>query len=100
MVIFSCSCGIVSGPSIVGHVAAFYDWLAEEHPEVKRIVVVALDDPLMVAFADAFVGINCLLMWPTAILEVVGEREYQLLEYYTPEQAEAIAAEAWTATMP
>jgi ABC-type branched-subunit amino acid transport system substrate-binding protein len=47
-----------------------------------------------------FVGTNCLLMWPVAIWEVVGEREYELLEYYTPEEAEAIAVEAWTATMP
>ena len=49
---------------------------------------------------EAFVGTNCLLMWPVAIWEVVGEREYELLEYYTPEEAEAIAVEAWTATMP
>jgi hypothetical protein len=257
---------IQSGPSVFTHVAAFYDWLAEEHPEVKRIVVVASDDPLTIAFAEAFesnmheyfgfereivwsalgaepmpvatnvmtvdpdlviastqvvdimwdmgyeglsaingaimtesyledagwddckglllffpecfgaeevwpeavafareykarydvemqtvafwgvivqeamtaalqaagtvddtekimetvhsrtildsmigpvyyggeafVGVNCLLMWPTAIWEVVGEREYELLDYYTPEEGEAIAAEAWTATMP
>jgi len=257
---------IQSGPSIITHVAAFYDWLAEEHPEVKRIVVVASDDPLTIAFAEAFesnmheyfgfeldiirtplgadaypvatnvmmldpdlviasvsyldvvwdmgyeglsavnngvmtesyleqagwddckglllffpecfgaeevwpeavafarefedrydvemqtvafwgvvvqeamtaalqqagtvddtakimetvhsrtildsmvgpvyyggeafVGVNCLLMWPTGIWEIVGEREYELLDYYTPEEAEAIAAEAWTATMP
>ena len=49
---------------------------------------------------EAFVGVNCLAMWPVAIWEVVGEREYQLLDYYTSEEAEAIAAEAWTATMP
>jgi len=49
---------------------------------------------------EAFVGVNCLLMVPVAIWEVVGEREYELLAYYTPEQAEAIAVEAWTATMP
>jgi ABC-type branched-subunit amino acid transport system substrate-binding protein len=49
---------------------------------------------------EAFVGVNCLVMYPVAILEVVGEREYGLLEYYTPEEAEAIAVEAWTATMP
>ena len=49
---------------------------------------------------EAFVGVNCLLMWPVAICEVVGEREYQLLDYYTPEEAEAIAVEAWSATMP
>jgi ABC-type branched-subunit amino acid transport system substrate-binding protein len=48
---------------------------------------------------EAFVGTNCLLMWPVAIWEVVGEREYELLHYYTPEEAEAIAVEAWTATM-
>jgi hypothetical protein len=48
---------------------------------------------------EAFVGVNCLLMWPTAIWEIVGEREYELLDYYTPEEGEAIAAEAWTATM-
>ena len=47
-----------------------------------------------------FVGTDCLLMWPVAIWEVVGEREYRLLDYYTPEEAEAIAVEAWTATMP
>ena len=49
---------------------------------------------------EDFVGTNCLLMWPVAIREVVGEREYRLLDYYTPEEAEAIAVEAWTATMP
>jgi ABC-type branched-subunit amino acid transport system substrate-binding protein len=49
---------------------------------------------------EDFVGTNCLLMWPVAIWEVVGEREYELLDYYTPEEAEAIAVEAWTATMP
>jgi len=49
---------------------------------------------------EGLVGVNCLLMWPVAIWEVVGESEYELLEYYTPEEAEAIAAEAWTATMP
>jgi ABC-type branched-subunit amino acid transport system substrate-binding protein len=48
---------------------------------------------------EAFVGTNCLLMWPVAIWEVVGEREYELLHYYTPEEAEAIAVEAWTATI-
>jgi len=47
-----------------------------------------------------FVGVNCLLMWPIAIWEVVGEREYELKAYYTPEEAEAIGVEAWTATMP
>ena len=49
---------------------------------------------------EAFVGTNCLLMWPVAVWEVVGEREYELLKYYTPEEAEAIAIEVWTATMP
>jgi len=49
---------------------------------------------------EAFVGINCLLMVPVAIWEVVGAYEYELLEYYTPEEAEAITVEAWTATMP
>jgi hypothetical protein len=49
---------------------------------------------------EDFVGTNCLLMLPVAIREVVGEREYELLDYYTPEEAEAIAVEAWTATMP
>jgi ABC-type branched-subunit amino acid transport system substrate-binding protein len=49
---------------------------------------------------EDFVGINCILMSPVAIWEVAGEREYELLEYYTPEEAEAIAVEAWTATMP
>jgi hypothetical protein len=49
---------------------------------------------------EAFVGVNCLLMWPVAIWEVVGEREYRLLDYSTPEEAEAIAEEVWTATMP
>jgi ABC-type branched-subunit amino acid transport system substrate-binding protein len=49
---------------------------------------------------EDFVGINCILMTPVAIWEVAGEREYELLEYYTPEEAEAIAVEAWTATMP
>ena len=49
---------------------------------------------------EDFVGVNCLLMEPVAIWEVVGEREYELLDYYTPEEAEAIAVEAWTATMP
>ena len=49
---------------------------------------------------EAFVGLNCLLMWPVGIWEIVGEREYEPLDYYTPEEAEAIAAEAWTATMP
>jgi hypothetical protein len=48
---------------------------------------------------EDFVGINCLLMWPIAIQKVVGEREYELVEYYTPEEAEAVAVEAWTATM-
>jgi ABC-type branched-subunit amino acid transport system substrate-binding protein len=48
---------------------------------------------------EDLVGVNCLLMWPVAIWEVVGEREYELLDYYTPEEAEAIAVEAWTATM-
>jgi ABC-type branched-subunit amino acid transport system substrate-binding protein len=48
---------------------------------------------------EAFVGTNCMLMWPVAIWEVVGEREYKLLGYYGPEEAEATAAEAWTATM-
>jgi len=38
-------------------------------------------------------------MWPIAIQETVGEREYELLDYYTPEEAEAIAVEAWEATM-
>jgi len=49
---------------------------------------------------EGFVGINCMVIWPVAIREVVGEREYRLLEYYTPEEAEAIGVEAWTATMP
>jgi hypothetical protein len=49
---------------------------------------------------EDFVGVNCLLVWPVAIWEVVGEREYELVDYYTPEEAEAIAVEAWTATMP
>jgi hypothetical protein len=49
---------------------------------------------------EAFVGVNCLLMWPVGIWEIAGEREYRLLDYYTAEEAEAIAAEAWTATMP
>jgi branched-chain amino acid transport system substrate-binding protein len=49
---------------------------------------------------EAFVGVNCLVIYPVAILEIVGEREYGLLAYYTPEEAEAIAVEAWTATMP
>jgi ABC-type branched-subunit amino acid transport system substrate-binding protein len=49
---------------------------------------------------EDFVGVNCMLMWPVAIWEVVGEREYELVDYYTPEEAEAIAVEAWTATMP
>ena len=49
---------------------------------------------------EAFVGVNCLLMVPAAIWEVVGEREYELRAYYTPEEAEAIAVEAWTGTMP
>ena len=49
---------------------------------------------------EAFVGVNCLLVWPVAIWEVVGEREYELVDYYTPEEGEAIAVEAWTATMP
>ena len=49
---------------------------------------------------ETFVGVNCLVMMPVAIWEVVGEREYELLEYYTPEEAEAITVEAWTATMP
>ena len=49
---------------------------------------------------EAFVGVNCLSMWPVAIWEVVGEREYRLLDYSTPEEAEAIAEEVWTATMP
>ena len=49
---------------------------------------------------EDLVGVNCLLMWPTAIWEVVGEREYELLDYYTPEEAEAISEEVWTATMP
>ena len=48
---------------------------------------------------EDFVGLNCLLMWPIAIQKVVGEREYELVDYYTPEEAEAIAVEAWTATM-
>jgi len=48
---------------------------------------------------EDFVGLNCLLMWPIAIQETVGEREYELLDYYTPEEAEAIAVEAWEATM-
>ena len=48
---------------------------------------------------EDFVGINCLLMWPIAIQKVVGEREYELVEYYTPEEAEATAVAAWTATM-
>ena len=49
---------------------------------------------------EAFVGINCLVMMPVAIWEVVGDHEYGLLAYYTPEEAEAITTEAWTATMP
>jgi ABC-type branched-subunit amino acid transport system substrate-binding protein len=49
---------------------------------------------------EAFVGVNCLVIYPVAILEVVGEREYGQLAYYTPEEAEAIAVEAWTAAMP
>jgi len=49
---------------------------------------------------EAFVGVNCLLIWPVGIWEITGEREYRLLDYYTAEEAEAIAAEAWTATMP
>jgi len=49
---------------------------------------------------EAFVGVDCLLMWPVGIWEVVGEREYRVLDYYTAEEAEAIAVEAWTATMP
>jgi len=41
-----------------------------------------------------------MVIWPVAIREVVGEHEYRMLEYYTPEEAEAIGVEAWTATMP
>ncbi|MCK4242780.1 MAG: ABC transporter substrate-binding protein [Dehalococcoidia bacterium] len=48
---------------------------------------------------EAFVGVNHLLMWPQAIWEVVGDHQYKQLAYYTPEEAEAIAVEAWEATM-
>jgi len=48
---------------------------------------------------EAFVGVNYMLMWPQAIWEVVGDRQYKQLAYYTPEEAEAIAVEAWEATM-
>ena len=48
---------------------------------------------------EAFVGVNHLLMWPQAIWEVVGDHQYKQLAYYTPEEAEAIASEAWEATM-
>jgi hypothetical protein len=47
----------------------------------------------------AFVGVDHLLMWPQAIWEVVGDHQYKQLAYYTPEEAEAIASEAWDATM-
>ena len=48
---------------------------------------------------EAFVGINLVSMWPVAICQVVGDHEYRQLAYYTPEEAEAVAVEAWEATM-
>ena len=35
-------------------VACFYDWLAKTHPEVKKIVVNALDTPIAAAYNEAF----------------------------------------------
>jgi len=49
-----CPHSIQSGPCVTFILAPFYDWLANEHPEVERIVIVAPDDPLTVAFAEAF----------------------------------------------
>ncbi|MCK4721989.1 MAG: ABC transporter substrate-binding protein [Dehalococcoidia bacterium] len=48
---------------------------------------------------EAFTGVNHMLMWPVAIWEVVGEHQYKQMAYYPPEEGEAIATEAWEATM-
>jgi ABC-type branched-subunit amino acid transport system substrate-binding protein len=48
---------------------------------------------------EAFTEVNHMLMWPVAIWEVVGEHQYKQMAYYTPEEGEAIATEAWEATM-
>jgi ABC-type branched-subunit amino acid transport system substrate-binding protein len=38
-------------------------------------------------------GIGHLAIYPTPIMQVVGEEQYELLAYYTPEETEAIAVE-------
>jgi len=40
-------------------------------------------------------GIGHLAIYPTPIMKVVGEREYELLAYYSPEETEAIAVEVF-----
>jgi hypothetical protein len=40
-------------------------------------------------------GIGHLAIYPTPIMQVVGEEQYELLAYYTPEETEAIAVEVF-----
>jgi ABC-type branched-subunit amino acid transport system substrate-binding protein len=40
-------------------------------------------------------GVGHMLVWPSPILEVVGEQEYHVVAMYTPEETEAIAAEVY-----
>lgn len=44
---------------------------------------------------QALNGIGHMLVWPTPILEVVGEGEYRVVAMYTPEETEAIAVEVY-----
>lgn len=44
---------------------------------------------------EALCGVNHMAMWPCPIIEVVGDHEYRLLAYYSAEEAEAIANEAY-----
>lgn len=44
---------------------------------------------------QALNGVGHLLVWPSPILEVVGEGEYRVVAMYTPEETEAIAAEVY-----
>jgi hypothetical protein len=40
-------------------------------------------------------GIGHVAIYPTPIMQVVGENEYELLKMYTPEETEAIAVEVF-----
>jgi len=44
---------------------------------------------------EALNGIGHVAIWPAPIYEIVGEGEYQVVEIYSPEEAEALAEEVY-----